>query len=77
LRKQGFYNQVESENIYSPTDKQVLAALVKTGELKESALYADIEIDGDGENIYLTDVDAGMYPLCELILKEDQTNYSY
>lgn len=56
---------------FSPTDKQILQALVNAGELKESALTADIEIDGDGENIYLTDVDAGYYPLCELILNKN------
>ena len=56
---------------FIPTDKQVLQALVNAGELKKSALTANIEIDGDGENIYLTDVDAGYYPLCELILIKD------
>lgn len=56
---------------FVPSDKEILTALVKAGELKESALTADIEIDGDGENIYLVDIDAGYYPLCELILKED------
>jgi len=56
---------------FSPTNKQVLRALVNAGYLKESALTADIEIDGDGENIYLTDVDAGYCPLCELILIKD------
>lgn len=62
---------------FNPTDQQVLKALVSAGMLKESALTANIEIEGDGENIYLTDIDAGMFPLCELMLKEDQTNYSY
>ena len=61
---------------FNPTDQQVLQALVKAGELKESALTADIEIEGDGENMYLVDIDAGYCPLCELILKEDQTNYN-
>lgn len=53
---------------FYPTYKQVLQSLVDAGELIESALTADIEIDGDGEYIYLTDVDAGYCPLCELIL---------
>lgn len=56
---------------FNPTDKQILRALVNARELKESALTANIEIDGDGENIYLVDVDAGYYPLCELILIKD------
>lgn len=60
---------------FVPSDKEILTALVTAGELKESALYANIKIDGDGENIYLVDIDAGYFPLCELILKEDQTNY--
>lgn len=73
------YNRGKSGQFtdFVPTDKQVLQSLVDSGDLKESALYANIEIDGDGENIYLTDIDAGHYPLCELLLKEDQTNYNH
>ena len=55
---------------FTPTDKQIIQSLVDAGELSKSALTADIEIDGDGIDFYLTDVDAGYYPLCELLLKE-------
>jgi len=67
------YNRGTSQQFtdFAPTDKQVLQSLVNAGHLKESALSADIEINGDDEHIYLTDVDAGYYPLCELILKKD------
>ncbi len=70
------YNRGKPEQFtdFVPTDKQVLQALVRAGELKESALYMNIEIDGDEENIYLTESDG--YPLCELLLKENQTNYN-
>ena len=55
---------------FVPSDEEILTALVNAGELKESALTADITIDGDGENMYLTE-DNG-FPLCELLLnKED------
>jgi hypothetical protein len=54
---------------FTPSDKEVLTALVDAGELKPSALTAGIEIDGDGESIYLTE-DNGC-PLCELLLNEE------
>lgn len=54
---------------FVPSNKEVLTALVGGGELKESALSAGIDIDGDGETIYLTE-DNGR-PLCELILNEE------
>lgn len=53
---------------FVPSDKEILNALVSAGELKESALTAGIELDGDGENIYLTEEDG--HPLCELILNQ-------
>lgn len=56
---------------FAPTDKQILHALVDAGELKDIALEINIEIESDGENIYLTDVDMGYYPLCELLLKKE------
>ena len=55
---------------FVPSDKEVLTALVAAGELKESALWARITIDGDGENIYLTE-DSGC-PLCELLLNKEE-----
>ena len=54
---------------FVPSNKEVLTALVKAGELKPSALTAEIEFDGDGETIYLTD-EIGC-PLCELLLNEE------
>ena len=54
---------------FCPSDKEVLTALVGAGELKETALTADIAIDGDGESIHLTE-DNG-FPLCELLLNEE------
>ena len=56
---------------FVPSDKELLTALVDAGELNPSALSADIDIDGDGENIYLTE-DNG-YPLCELLLNKENT----
>ena len=55
---------------FVPSDKEILRYLVIAGELKPSALWADIGIDGDGENIYLTE-DNG-YPLCELLLNKEE-----
>ena len=67
------YNRGTSQQFvdFCPTDKQILQALVNAGHLKESAPTADIEIESDGENIYLTDVGAGYCPLCELILMKN------
>jgi hypothetical protein len=53
---------------FVPSDKEILTVLVSAGELKESALYANITIDGDDETIYLTE-DNGC-PLCELFLNK-------
>ncbi len=53
---------------FNPSDKEVLTALVKAGELKESALTADIILDGDDKTIYLTEDTS--FPLCELLLNE-------
>ena len=54
---------------FVPSDKEVLMALIRPGELKESALKSGVGIDGDGEHIYLTEENG--YPLCELILNEE------
>ncbi len=54
---------------FVPSDKEILTALVDGWELKKSALQADIEFDGDGENIYLTEGNGR--PLCELRLNEE------
>lgn len=54
---------------FVPSNKEILTALVKNGDLKESALTANIEIDGDEETIYLTD-EIGC-PICELLLNKD------
>ena len=65
---------------FVPSNKEVIRALVYgseetdfscgcAGVLKPSALDANITIDGDGENIYLTEENG--YPLCELILNEE------
>ena len=55
---------------FVPSNKEILKALVDAGELKPSALTADISIDGDGETIYLTE-DNG-FPLCELLLNKEE-----
>ena len=55
---------------FVPSDKEVLKALVDAGELKESALTADITIDGDGESIYLTEENG--CPLCKLLLNQEE-----
>ena len=54
---------------FVPSNKEVLTALVDAGELKHSVFNADITWDGDGEHLYLTE-DNG-YPLCELLLNEE------
>ena len=55
---------------FVPSNKEILTALVCAGELNPSALTAGITIDGDGENIYLTEDDG--YPLCELLLNKEE-----
>lgn len=55
---------------FVPSNKEILTALVNAGELKKSALSADITIDGDGESIYLTEEND--YPLCELLLNKEE-----
>lgn len=54
---------------FVPSSKELITALVDAGELRPSALTADITIDGDGESIYLTDYNG--CPLCELCLNEE------
>lgn len=58
---------------FVPSNKEILTALVKAGELKPSALTAAIEFDGDGETIYLTDYNG--CPLCELHLNEEDKTW--
>jgi len=57
---------------FVPSDKELLTALVKAGELRETALCPDaVSIDGDGENLYLTEENG--CPLCELLLNKEDT----
>ena len=60
---------------FVPSDKEVLTALVKAGEIQETPFLANINIDninidGVGEHIYLTEENG--YPLCELLLNESE-----
>ena len=66
------YNRGKPEQFtdFVPSNKEVLTALVQVGEIQETPFLANINIDGDGENIYLTE-DNG-YPLCELLLNKEE-----
>ena len=55
---------------FCPSNKEVLAALVDAGEIQETPFLANINIDGDGENIYLTEENG--FPLCELLLNVEE-----
>lgn len=52
---------------FSPTNQQILDALIDAGKFKDIITLADVEIEGDDQYIYITNAKTGRSE-CELVL---------